>query len=354
MRARLLFAFAPVTFGVALAGCATAGDAGAPTVGRHDSSVDIGFDVGPIDDAPIDTTVTPGDSGTKKDSGTTTTDSGTVTTDSGAVTTDSGSVTTDSGTVTTDTGSPFEGGTSQGGTTGKPCTSDGTCDVLGDGVQKCSSTIGFTLGKLYPDPVCIGKTCTPDPTGASIVFCDGLAGVCLASGTSGICLPTCNFDSTTSPTGCVGKDACNAYGWTTASPAKGVGYCFGGCKVDGDCSGGKCQTETGLCVTTKLSYSKSIGAACTSADATAPAKCNCLYNTTASAGYCTETCTFGSSSCPSGYTCDTLLPTTYFTGSPSGLQGFCLKTCTGASDCTGLSSTCKQSAGVSSKTCQPF
>jgi hypothetical protein len=176
----------------------------------------------------------------------------------------------------------------------------------------------------------------------------------------GICLPTCTFSSTSSPTGCRGKDACNVYGWDAASDPTGYGYCFGGCVADADCiAGGSCQKETGLCVTSKTTYSKSVGTACTSADATStPAKCNCLYSTTTGAGYCTQFCIFGGTpSCGSGYSCDTLLPssgTTIFTGSPSGLAGSCLKDCTTDSDCTALNSTCKQSAGVGSKTCQPF
>src|SRR5437667_355013 len=140
-----------------------------------------------------------------------------------------GSTGTDTGTIVTDTGGGGpEGGPSQGGTTGSPCTTTTDCDKLGDAVQGCSSDVGFTLGTLYPTPVCIGTTCTPDTSGA-IGFCDGLLGICLPVTGGGICLPTCTFTSTSAPTGCRGKDACNVYGWDSASDPKGYGYCFGGC-----------------------------------------------------------------------------------------------------------------------------
>src|SRR3954468_5628435 len=42
-----------------------------------------------------------------------------------------------------------------GNTVGLPCTDDTTCDETGDGVKGCSNTL-FTLGTLYPAPVCIG------------------------------------------------------------------------------------------------------------------------------------------------------------------------------------------------------
>jgi hypothetical protein len=193
--------------------------------------------------------------------------------------------------------------------------------------------------------------------------CGADKGVCLQAGTTGLCLPKCDFDdSTTAPTGCLGKDYCNPYGFgtdaTTSKPI-GVGYCFGGCKVDADCAiGQRCQTEDGLCVTTKVTYTKTLGTACTDADSTAPAKCNCLYATSSKKGYCSQTCRMGmSGDCPTGYACDALLPKTkvltsdvVFTKAATGLAGYCLKTCTTDADCT--NGYCDENAGVGAKTCQ--
>jgi hypothetical protein len=364
MRTRT-FLFASSVPWLVVFGCATAENNGGALGGKHDASLDEGFDVlAPPDDVTptTDSGVHPSDTG----HGGTDTGHGGTDTGHGGIDTgtpppfDTGTTGTDTGTIGTDTGGGLEGGPSQGGTTGTLCSTSTDCDVLHDGVQGCTSD-SFTSGTLYPTPVCIGRSCTPDPTGASIVFCDGTLGVCLPVTSGGICLPACTFSSTSSPTGCRGKDACDVYGWTTSTTdPTGYGYCFGGCAADSDCiAGGVCQTETGLCVTSKVTYTKSLGTACTSTDATStPAACNCLYSTTTNKGYCTQYCIFGGTpSCSSGYTCDTLLPssgTTIFSGSPSGLAGSCLKNCTTDADCTAINSTCKQSAGVSSKTCQPF
>ena len=364
MRTRT-FVFASFLPSLIVFGCATAENGGGTLGGgKHDSAtLDEGFDViAPGDDSSTttDSGTHPGDSSTGKDTGHTGTDTGGPSIDTGTPPPFDSGTPIDTGTVGSDTGTGPEGGPSQGGTTGKLCTTSTDCDVLGDGVQGCTSDVGFSTGTLYPTPVCIGTTCTPDPTGASIAFCDGLDGICLPVTGGGICLPTCTFTSTTSPTGCRGKDACNVYGWDAASDPTGYGYCFGGCTADADCiAGGSCQTETGLCVTSKVSYTKSVGTACTSTDASAtPPACDCLYSTTTNKGYCTQFCIFGGTpSCGTGYSCDTLLPssgTTIFSGSPTSLAGSCLKNCTTDSDCTAINSTCKQSAGVASKTCQPF
>ena len=250
------------------------------------------------------------------------------------------------------------------GTTGKACTDDTTCDVSGAGVNACSNAL-FSLGTLYPAPVCVGKDCDPGD-GTSIMGCDDPLGVCLSTGSGGICLPACSFgaDDGAAPVGCVGKDACNVLGWGKDSAGKlqGVGYCFGGCTADADCTkGDKCQVESGLCVKAPVVYTKTLGTACTDADATSkPAKCECLYLTSTKKGYCSTFCKVGdaSTTCATGYTCSPGLPTTdstdgsaLFSKDPAGMAGNCLKTCTADADCTALNSTCKTTA--SGKVCYP-
>jgi hypothetical protein len=92
----------------------------------------------------------------------------------------------------------------------------------------------------------------------------------------------------------------------------GIGYCFGGCKVDTDCpTGNKCQKEDGLCVKTPVVYTKTVGTACTDLDAKDPQKCNCVYTTAEKMGYCTQVCRFGESgTCGAGFSCDVGLPKT--------------------------------------------
>ena len=350
-------------------GCATA-DNGSTYLGSKDaagggdgpSGVDVGApgkdsgapptDSGILDSAkpPVDTGAPPLDSGTPPP------------TDTGAPPVDSGTPPpTDTGTSPpVDSGTPpADGGTSQGGTTGQACSKSTDCDVLRNGVQKCTADT-FAPDTIYPTPVCIGTTCPlPDPS--KVTYCDGTAGFCLASGTSNICLPACVFgDSTAPPTGCIGHDVCNFYAYT-ATPT-GFGYCFGGCTTDGDCASGICQTETGLCLKATVTYSLTIGTACTQADAgsaTAAAKCDCLYATSSGKGYCSQFCTMGGASCPSGFTCDASLPkvdpvskTPLFSSAPTGLAGSCLKNCAVDSDCTALGGYCEQMAGTAHKTCQ--
>jgi len=251
---------------------------------------------------------------------------------------------------------------SENKTTGKTCKDDAECDPLELGTSFCSPT-GFTSGSLYPTPVCFSVECDPGD-GTKIVGCDGDTGVCLSTGSGGICLPVCEFDdSATAPKGCEGKNKCNIYGWgtdTTTMKTTGVGYCFGGCTADTDCpTGNKCQKEDGLCVKAPVTYTKTPGTACTDADAKAPAKCNCLYTTADKAGYCANTCYFGESTCGTGFTCDSGLPKTkirdddtVFTATPKGMAGYCLKDCTTDADCAGLNAYCDENAGVGKKTCQ--
>ena len=352
-------------------GCAVA-DNGSTFLGGKDAAGGDGakgFDVGAPGD---DTSAPPTDGGV--DSSKPPTDSGTPTSDSGKPPpTDTGTPPpADTAPPPTDTGTPppvdsgkpppvdAGGGPTQGGTTGKACTTSAECDVLLDGVQRCAAD-SFTSGSLYPTPICFGTSCAlPDPT--KVTYCDGTAGFCLASGTTNICLPACSFDgSGGAPSGCVGKDVCNFYAYNPTP--SGFGYCFGGCTSDADCTGGNvCQTETGTCLKTKVSYSLTIGTACTKADAgsaTSPAKCDCIYATASGKGYCTQFCTMGSATCPAGFTCDASLPKVdpvtkapLFSSAPSGLAGSCLMNCTADADCTAFGGYCEEMAGTGQKTCQ--
>jgi hypothetical protein len=357
-----------------LAACATSADpgfGGSFDAGKLDGST--GFDATSHADSEepgIDTaTPTP-----TKDSGTTKDDTATPPVDTGSTKTDSSTPPVDTGTTTdtatgvdtkpppTDTAPPTDTGTTGEGTTGATCTSTATCDVSGKGINSCSNAL-FSLGPIYPSPVCVGVNppeCAADD-GTTIVMCDGTRGVCLASGTDEICLPACTFDdSGAAPTGCAGKDACNVYGWgrTSTGALTGVGYCFGGCKADLDCpTGSKCQVEDGLCVTTKVTYTKTPGTACTkAADAGTVPTCNCLYSTTTTKGYCANFCTVGSTTCATGYKCSPSLPTSDSTGAlwskdPTGMAGYCLKSCTTDTDCTAINAKCKDTA--TGKVCEP-
>ena len=360
--------------GVVGSACATSAD---PGFGGSTSDSGTHHDTTAGDSEPLSDAVEPGiDTSALKDSGTTKTDTGPTGSDTGSTGTDTGSTGFDTGSTGTDTGStgfdtappptdtappPTDTGTGGVGTTGNTCSSDLTCDPSATPINHCASTF-FSLGPIYPSPVCVGYNppeCAADD-GTTVVACDGTRGVCLKSGTNEICLPACSFDDTgAAPTGCVGKDVCNVFGFGHgASGAVGVGYCFGGCKADADCpTSSKCQIETGLCVTTKVTYTKSSGTACTkAADAGTTPTCNCLYGTTSSKGYCANYCTVGSTTCGTGYKCSPQLPTSDSTGplfskDPTGIAGNCLKTCTTTADCTAINSTCTTTA--TGKVCLP-
>ena len=252
----------------------------------------------------------------------------------------------------------------ENGTTGRECIDDAMCDPLELGTSFCSAT-GFTSGSLYPTPTCFSVDCDAGD-GSKIRSCDKDTGVCLATSSGGICLPACTFDDTGAPPkGCIGKNTCNAHGWSTEAPTgavSGVGYCFGGCKADADCpTGNVCQVETALCVKTKVTFTKSPGEPCVKADSgssTTPAKCNCRFTMTEGTGFCVSSCTFGEATCSAGFTCDPELPSkklrdtdTVFTKAPTGLAGTCLKNCATDADCAGLNAYCDDSAGVTQKTC---
>ena len=260
-----------------------------------------------------------------------------------------------------DTGARPDVGPTDEHTVGNPCTSDDDCDKTGDGTHHCSSGT-FSTGSLYPTPVCIALDCDFGD-GTSIMRCDGDKGICLDAGSTGICLAACSFDeSGAPPKGCVGRDACNYFTLDHSSDGTtlGYGYCYAGCFADGDCiAGERCQKETGTCQRSVIAYSKKLGDACTSADASKNA-CNCLYTTPTNKGYCSAFCELGGPACPTGFTCDAFLPSVdpftggpAFTVGPKGLAGYCMKDCTSDADCTALNGYCQQNGGTGRKTCQP-
>ncbi len=194
-------------------------------------------------------------------------------------------------------------------------------------------------------------------------YCDGPAtdptspGICLATTTpaqpgKGICLPQCKFAvDGGAPTGCMGKDVCNATGAVASASGVvvGVGYCFGGCTVDSDCpTGSQCQVDEGTCLATLYERAKTLGQGCTSADST-PSNhaCFCDYNAATNRGYCTQSCIVGGAACPSGYVCGTGETTELaglaedggtvpgFTIQNTGMAGLCRAACAGSTDADG-------------------
>ena len=252
-------------------------------------------------------------------------------------------------------------------TVGLPCHADSDSQPAGGpGVAVCS-TSAFN-GAVFPTPVCVILTCNPGTDGFAH-FCDGpdqpgSPGFCLPVGTNGggVCLPACAaLADGSSPQGCTGKDYCVVAAFATntmTNQSVGLGYCFGGCTADADCpSGNHCQTNVGICSLTVTPPTKTVGTACTSADngsATTPATCNCLVNSNTNSGYCSQFCVVGSATaaCPTGYLCDSFLPTQLtdqtgatapgFTVQNPGLLGTCAATCTTPDASTGCpaGSTC--------------
>jgi hypothetical protein len=229
------------------------------------------------------------------------------------------------------------------GTTGQPCTTDADCvSPGGPGLSRCSNSV-FAPEDYYPTAVCIVPTCSP-VTDTVMHFCDGpddpsSPGVCVpdsSSMTGGICLPKCNYDTIgNQPLGCQAHDTCYAY---TGAKEAGIGYCWAGCKQDGDCQDGqKCQTNEGLCVKGITPPTKAIGAACTKSDTNAGV-CNCLYGT-GNTGYCSSFCTVGDpTGCPTNMVCDSLELRTYGYSIPStGMAGYCAVPCPDGGACPATS-----------------
>lgn len=262
-----------------------------------------------------------------------------------------------------DTGGGSEASTDAGptanNTTGTACTDTAAdffktskaCDPLGLGTGFCDTTL--------PSPVCEQNSCSiPDPT--KITDCDGPSGmgigICInEGGTTNFCLAPCTFaGDATAPTGCPGKDTCQADGWAPPSGTtalQGVGHCQGTCLTNADCSTGfECQKEYGACVppANLKTFSKTFGQACNPKDTTT--ECLCLATSSATTGYCSTVCVVPAAGaadpCATGYMCSALLPTqdttttpptTLFTAQPAGIAGYCVQTCSTDADCTDLS-----------------
>ena len=257
-----------------------------------------------------------------------------------------------SDTITSDSPSP----TQYDGTVGKTCSSDADChSASGPNKVKCSKTV-FSPEDYYPTAVCIIDSCSPVSTDSTLHFCDGpddssSPGICVPGLNGGVCVPKCNYDQNgNAPTGCAGKDTCFTYPTATET---GVGYCWGGCTSDQDCSDGQhCQTDQGICVVGVTPPTKNIGDACTKADNTTEA-CECLYGNS-NDGYCSSFCIVGqTSTCPSGYLCDSFEFRAYGYTTPSvGMAGYCTKDCSGDAAACPASASCSN-LSVSGPDCIP-
>jgi len=222
------------------------------------------------------------------------------------------------------------GPTPYDGTVGKACTSDSDCHANGPNKAKCSIGV-WSPEEYFPTGVCIIPSCSTVSNDSTLHFCDGpddpsSPGICVPGFSGGVCLPKCTYDkSGGAPQGCAGKDTCFTYPTTTEN---GVGYCWGGCTSDGDCSDGQhCQTDQGICVVGVTPPTKNVGDACTKNDTNTEA-CNCLYGSN-NDGYCSSFCIVGQSGdCPSGFTCDPFEYRAYgYTTPSSGMAGYCTKSC---------------------------
>ena len=236
---------------------------------------------------------------------------------------------------------------------GAACSSDSTCDPTGAHVGVCSSSL-YPPDSTDPDPFCVAKACALGAAG-TVTRC-GLAdvGICVPGGSDNECFPACTFptNGATAPTGCRGKDACNFYGTQTDSTGvvSGVGVCSGGCIADADCKSGVCQREDGVCVATRVAYTKSLGDTCTGADG----ECPCVLSSATLTGYCTRFCLTGSTvaGCATGFTCDPGLLASSFSGVSPGLVGSCFKNCSTDADCTALSAYCATGAATGVRVCR--
>jgi hypothetical protein len=222
------------------------------------------------------------------------------------------------------------------GTTGRPCATDADCTSPGGpGIARCSNSV-FAPDDYYPTPVCILPTCSP-VSDRTLQYCDGPgqaggAGVCIQSGSTGVCYPVCYYDMNGGPpTGCQGKDTCIPYG-----PA-GYGYCWGGCTKDSDCQVGQhCQTDRGVCLAEVVPPTKAIGAPCNGVSDNEVGACNCIGGGESGAGYCESFCIVGDgASCPDGFVCGANEPILTYSVQNPGIAGRCHLKCSGADAGTG-------------------
>jgi hypothetical protein len=233
-------------------------------------------------------------------------------------------------------------------TVGLACMMNSQCEKGIGPVDKMCSNGVFAYGTASPTPVCMGK-CKQRGDG-NLETCDGDRGLCVTdSYTSapeavGFCHARCDFTSDRITRRCVGKNACNVSSWSVpTSPTEkttGFGYCFGGCAVDADCTGGdKCSPIIHECVKKLAPPVKATGTACTGTNDTS---CLCLAPASGGTGMCTVHCTTGATpqgTCGAGFICSARLPKTspggtpLFSGQPAGLFGLCLRGCAKDADC---------------------
>jgi hypothetical protein len=246
-------------------------------------------------------------------------------------------------------------------TVGKACASVADCAVAGSKNDNVCSKGAFAIGDLFGTPVCIQTSCTQG-AGKTVgdLLCDGNAGLCVTAsgGSKGVCLPYCDFDSTTISSACEGGNTC-AIAYSAADKdgkAIAIGYCEASCQADADCkgtAGQKCQIESGLCVNADkyVAFAKAVGEGC-DASKTAPADCNCnpVGGTGADKdkGVCTRACITGAAgdaacgAAIAGWTCTAKLPAkdamdkTQFTAQPGGVRGQCALPCVDDTTCAPL------------------
>jgi hypothetical protein len=242
------------------------------------------------------------------------------------------------------------------GTSGKQCMTDTDCYGVGGPHQnKCTIDALYQDGEIDPTPICVDPA-PCDPCGGTMPCdqylhqCDGpdmsaaTPGICIPTTTPeqagmGACQPACNFmGDGSAPTGCVGKDVCNPFGFgSQGTTVFGVGICQGGCTADADCVGEKCDVLRGDCVKSVPARTKNVGDACSGSTDTS---CFCPWT---NAGACTAFCRAPAAGtpdpCGAGFACVTFEPTTFvsattdasmpgFTMQNQGMAGFCLPTCT--------------------------
>src|SRR5580693_9217522 len=84
------------------------------------------------------------------------------------------------------------------GSTGLACKTDSDCaSAGGPGIARCSNSV-FGPDEYYPTAVCILPTCSP-VSDSTVHYCDGpdelgSPGVCIQSGATGVCYPSCQYD----------------------------------------------------------------------------------------------------------------------------------------------------------------
>jgi hypothetical protein len=249
------------------------------------------------------------------------------------------------------------------GTTGQACSTDSDCTSADD--DTCSTDypviVAGVTGQALPRPVCeqapTSDNCDPappsDPFGEDPHFCDGpdddsSPGICLPDNPAnpqsgmGTCMPKCTFATDGSAAaGCLAPDTCTPFIYAPSDTGVivGFGFCQGTCQKDADCpaqSGmaARCQIDVGVCTTQLVPRTLALGDACTFDDYQA-GNCNCDVDPSTEAGFCTTACVVGGTPCPTGWVCDTGIPSVVTIGNGSialttqnpGLAGLCLPAC---------------------------